>query len=91
MAITWYHGVIDECNLPPNSTAIIDACYSIASIFIDLNDNESTLLTYRQARELLLQHYSPTHSLLAQVQRQISLLESILSKTKVLELLTNQN
>jgi tetratricopeptide (TPR) repeat protein len=75
MAIAYYRAVIEECNLPPNSIEIVDAYCSIGSAFYELKDTELALSNYRQARDLLLQHYSPTHPRLAQLQHLISFVE----------------
>ena len=58
MAITYYRSVIEECNLPPNSIAIVEAYNSIGDAFGKLNDNELALSNYYRARQLLLQHHS---------------------------------
>lgn len=77
MAIACYRAVIDNCNLPPNSMAIVDAYYSIGSAFSKLEDIESSLLNYHRARELLLQHHPPTHPFLIPLQRIISIHECL--------------
>jgi tetratricopeptide (TPR) repeat protein len=75
MAIAYYRAVIEECNLPPNSIEIVDAYCSIGSAFHELKNTELALSNYHQARDLLLQHHSPTHPRLTQLQHLISLEE----------------
>jgi len=89
MAIAYYRAVIDDCNLPPNSTAIVDAYCSIGSAFHKLNDIELALSNYYRARELLLQHHPPTHPISAELQRIIPMMESIQRLQELLKRLPN--
>ena len=77
MAIACYRAVIDNCNLPPNSMVIVEAYYWIGSAFNKLDDIESSLSNYYRARELLLQHHSPTHPFLISIQTNISIHECL--------------
>ncbi len=69
MAIACYRGVIEECNLPPNSIVIVRAYSLIASAFYKLNDTG----LYRRARDLLLKLHESTYPLSARLE--ISILQ----------------
>jgi tetratricopeptide (TPR) repeat protein len=75
MAIGYYRSVIDDCNLPPNSIVIVNAYYTIGTVFFKLDDYDLALSNYYRARELLLQHHPCTHPLLTDLQKIISLTE----------------
>ncbi|UJR24042.1 hypothetical protein I4U23_027007 [Adineta vaga] len=75
MSILCYRRIIEDCNLPPNSSAISQAYFDIGSAFLELDDTESALYNYYQARKLLLQHHSSTHPLLHRIQLSIAMTE----------------
>jgi hypothetical protein len=77
MVIEYYRSVIEDCNLPPNSIAIVKAYYSIGTAFQNLYNNKLALSNYYRARQLLLQHHPPTHSFLTRIEKRISLAEAI--------------
>ncbi len=89
MAIAYYRAVIEDCNLPPNSIAIVDAYHAIGSAFHKLNDIESALSNLYRARELLLQHHPPTHPLSTNLSTTILMMESIQGLQEILKRLPN--
>jgi tetratricopeptide (TPR) repeat protein len=89
MAIAYYRAVIEDCDLPPNSIAIVDAYHAIGSAFRKLNDIESALSNLYRARELLLQHHPPTHPLSTNLSTTILIMESMQGLQEILKLLPN--
>ncbi|CAF1567879.1 unnamed protein product [Adineta ricciae] len=68
MAIMYYRQIIEDCNLPVNSILIVEAYCSIGRAFFQLRDLESASLNFNRAHRLLLQHHSPTHTLLGEIE-----------------------